>query len=164
MNCEVSVTDGVTTARLSGDFGEQGAAELEGLAQRLGATPLVVLDLGNLQAMTSLAIASWCAFIEALERKAAVEFREVPPFLMYFAGMVRTFFGRHGRLASVQVPGYCDACSAPSATTCAVADLAGRDALPPLTCATCGGPTAPDLDPEELLATLNALTARTGKA
>lgn len=137
----------LTTVRLTGEIGDDVDAAF---AQVLAGveTRAVTLECAGIQAMNSMGIAAWCAFVKALEKKATVELREVPAIMVHFAGMVRGFFGKNAALRTVGVPYYCASCRAGATATLMVAAVRAKGALPEHPCPKCGRPLAPEVETE----------------
>lgn len=118
--------------------------------------PAVVVDCAGVEAMNSVGIASWCAFVKRLERGRSVAYREVPAIMVHFAGMVGGFFGRAGVLASVRVPYYCSACRKGSTPTLETGALRAAGTLPQVPCPQCRASLAPEVDVEGFMEALRS--------
>lgn len=152
---EITTHDNVTVARLSGSLDET-----VDFARLIGAPPPALhVYAGQVDRISSQGVIRWIAYFKGFKAKVSkLEFHEVSPALVAsfneFYG-----FGCGGRVISVRIPYFCDACHT-TATRLVACDSLRGSTQEYLTarCPNCGEIAGLDDDPASFFKFLKAST------
>jgi len=150
---DIAVEEGILRVYLEGDFIE--TTDFGGLERHLAGT--VDFDTAGVRYINSHGSRLWVAFLRELDTVESYTFSRCSVAFTLHASMLEGFLGK-GRIVSLMVPFYCEACDREEPRLLQVDALArqnGDVVLPTLGCSRCGAPLSSSEIPEHFFAFLD---------